>query len=413
MLRAELAAIDAACSRFRPDSEISRLHALGHRHRRWARCSRRPSPSRCGPPSRPTASSTRPSGTPSRALGYDRDFAELDPDGADPLPAPQAAPGWWRVGWDGATVVLPRGVALDLGATAKALSADRIATRAAERDRRRRAREPRRRRPRRPGPRPTDGWRIAVGDDHERRPRRPRARRQHHRGRPRHLQHHPPARGGAAAAPCTTSSTRAPATSPRRAGAPSRSPPATCVDANTASTAAVVLGDAAARLARRPPSPRPSRRPRRRRHHDRGLARGGEPLMEEIALVRQPGLRARLAAAAHRHRRAGLRARHPGEHRGAGSGSRCTRCTATCRCSRWCSWPCTSRRRSSTATCACSGSTPSSRSSSDYHPVWTGLGAVAFDLMIAVLVTSLLRARLSQRLWRRCTSPRTRCGRSR
>ena len=38
-----------------------------------------------------------------RALGYDRDFAELDPDGADPLPAPQAAPGWWRVGWDGAT----------------------------------------------------------------------------------------------------------------------------------------------------------------------------------------------------------------------------------------------------------------------------------------------------------------------
>jgi|SRR3954447_16648756 predicted ferric reductase len=37
---------------------------------------------------------------------------------------------------------------------------------------------------------------------------------------------------------------------------------------------------------------------------------------------------------------------------------------------------------------------------SDYHPVWTGLGAVAFDLMIAVLVTSLLRARLSQRIWR-------------
>jgi methionine sulfoxide reductase heme-binding subunit len=37
---------------------------------------------------------------------------------------------------------------------------------------------------------------------------------------------------------------------------------------------------------------------------------------------------------------------------------------------------------------------------SDYHPVWTGLGAVAFDLMIAVLVTSLLRGRLSQRIWR-------------
>ena len=37
---------------------------------------------------------------------------------------------------------------------------------------------------------------------------------------------------------------------------------------------------------------------------------------------------------------------------------------------------------------------------SHYHPVWTGLGAVAFDLMIAVLVTSLLRGRLSQRIWR-------------
>ena len=28
---------------------------------------------------------------------------------------------------------------------------------------------------------------------------------------------------------------------------------------------------------------------------------------------------------------------------------------------------------------------------SDYHPLWLGLGAIAFDLMIAVLVTSLLR----------------------
>lgn len=37
---------------------------------------------------------------------------------------------------------------------------------------------------------------------------------------------------------------------------------------------------------------------------------------------------------------------------------------------------------------------------SDYHPVWLGLGALAFDLLIAVIVTSLLRARLSQRVWR-------------
>ena len=37
---------------------------------------------------------------------------------------------------------------------------------------------------------------------------------------------------------------------------------------------------------------------------------------------------------------------------------------------------------------------------SDYHPVWLGLGAIAFDLLIAVIVTSLLRARLSHRVWR-------------
>jgi methionine sulfoxide reductase heme-binding subunit len=37
---------------------------------------------------------------------------------------------------------------------------------------------------------------------------------------------------------------------------------------------------------------------------------------------------------------------------------------------------------------------------SDYHPVWIGLGAIAFDLVIAVIVTSLLRGRLSQRIWR-------------
>lgn len=37
---------------------------------------------------------------------------------------------------------------------------------------------------------------------------------------------------------------------------------------------------------------------------------------------------------------------------------------------------------------------------SRYRPVWLGLGAVAFDLLLAVIVTSLLRARLSYRSWR-------------
>ena len=53
-----------------------------------------------------------------------------------------------------------------------------------------------------------------------------------------------------------------------------------------------------------------------------------------------------------------------------------------------------------------------------YRPVWLGLGAVAFDLLLALVVTSLLRARFGYRLWRRalarvrlvagCADPRAR-----
>jgi len=38
---------------------------------------------------------------------------------------------------------------------------------------------------------------------------------------------------------------------------------------------------------------------------------------------------------------------------------------------------------------------------SPYRPVWLGLGAVAFDLLLALVATSLLRARIGYRLWRR------------
>jgi methionine sulfoxide reductase heme-binding subunit len=37
---------------------------------------------------------------------------------------------------------------------------------------------------------------------------------------------------------------------------------------------------------------------------------------------------------------------------------------------------------------------------SAYEPFWLGLGAVAFDLIAALIVTSLMRARLSRRVWR-------------
>ena len=37
---------------------------------------------------------------------------------------------------------------------------------------------------------------------------------------------------------------------------------------------------------------------------------------------------------------------------------------------------------------------------SPYRPVWLGLGAVAFDLLLAIVATSLLRVRIGVRLWR-------------
>lgn len=37
---------------------------------------------------------------------------------------------------------------------------------------------------------------------------------------------------------------------------------------------------------------------------------------------------------------------------------------------------------------------------SAYRPVWVGLGALAFDILIALIVTSLLRARIGPRVWR-------------
>jgi predicted ferric reductase len=37
---------------------------------------------------------------------------------------------------------------------------------------------------------------------------------------------------------------------------------------------------------------------------------------------------------------------------------------------------------------------------SGYEPVWIGLGTLAFDVIIAIVVTSLLRERIPERIWR-------------
>ena len=61
------------------------------------------------------------------ALGYDRDFADLPPTVDAALGTHSAAPGWSVVQLSGRLLDLPKGVSLDLGATAKGLGSDRCA----------------------------------------------------------------------------------------------------------------------------------------------------------------------------------------------------------------------------------------------------------------------------------------------
>jgi thiamine biosynthesis lipoprotein len=167
MLRADLEELDRTCSRFRADSEILGLQ-------RSAGTAVTVSPLladvldaalRAAELSDGLVDPTV--GTSIAAIGYDRDFAAMAAEG--PAVTPTPAPGWWRISWDHRRheILLPRGVALDVGATAKAWAADRAAGRiaatigggvlvslggdlAVA------------------GPAPEGGWRVRVGDDHTR-----------------------------------------------------------------------------------------------------------------------------------------------------------------------------------------------------------------------------------------------------
>lgn len=130
-VREHVEALDRACSRFRPDSELTLVNRAGGR------------PVRVGPlllralrealaAASLTGGIVDPTvGAAMEAVGYDRDFASLPDEGGGPvLGVP--VPGWRTVRLDLElrTVRVPRGVRLDLGATAKALGADLAAARA-------------------------------------------------------------------------------------------------------------------------------------------------------------------------------------------------------------------------------------------------------------------------------------------
>jgi FAD:protein FMN transferase len=122
-----LAGLDAQASRFRADSEISAVHAAGAGHYRisdglaeavgvalaaaaWT-----------GGLSDPTVGSALV------RIGYDRDFAAIEPSSMGNTPDAGPVPGWRAVRLDGNELTVPAGVLLDLGATAKGLGADRAA----------------------------------------------------------------------------------------------------------------------------------------------------------------------------------------------------------------------------------------------------------------------------------------------
>jgi FAD:protein FMN transferase len=163
LLVEELEAIDRSCSRFRPDSELSRVNCAGGRavavSERFLEALRVALRA-----ARLTDGAVDPTvGRAMRAIGYDRDFDSI----SAARTSGAVVPGWQAIELRESemTVRLPAGVELDLGATAKALAADRAAERIG--------------RELRTGvlvslggdistagPGPDGGWQVAIADDH-------------------------------------------------------------------------------------------------------------------------------------------------------------------------------------------------------------------------------------------------------
>lgn len=123
----ELDRLDLQASRFRGDSEISRIHASARRVHAVSR-GLAEAVGVALAAARWTGGRTDPTvGAALAALGYDRDFASIAAGSRARLPAPGPVPGWRHVGLRGRLLRLPAGVRLDLGATGKGLGADRAA----------------------------------------------------------------------------------------------------------------------------------------------------------------------------------------------------------------------------------------------------------------------------------------------
>jgi FAD:protein FMN transferase len=248
LLDAELAAVDLACSRFRADSELSALNAAGGAAMAVSELFAELLGAALRA-ARLTGGDVDPTcGRALTGLGYDRDFAEVRAAGdLAPRLTGSLSPvaGWRSVQLDRSRlhVALEHGAQLDLGATAKAWAADHCAEQVAAQldcgvlvslggDMAA------------AGPAPADGWQVRVTDDHA--------------ALPDAAGQTVTIRSGGLATSSTT--VRAWTVGGRRVhhiinpatGEPARScwrtvsvAAGSCVDANTASTAAIIRGAAA------------------------------------------------------------------------------------------------------------------------------------------------------------------------
>lgn len=145
LLIEELDRVDAAASRFRPDSEVQRLAAAGGRPAAVSALLYAMVNAACEV-AELTGGAVDPTVGPALCrLGYDRDFALVAAGaGAPPQPHPPSEPGpagtgmpiagWWTVELDPRQqrVRVPAGLVLDLGSSGKAFAADRAARHIAE-----------------------------------------------------------------------------------------------------------------------------------------------------------------------------------------------------------------------------------------------------------------------------------------
>jgi thiamine biosynthesis lipoprotein len=129
ILRRELRAIDMACSRFRPDSELAHLNRSSGRPHQISVLLAQALAVALRAAAATDGDVDPTCGRSLVQLGYDRDFADVIRREPGVAAAPRPAGGWQRVELDPVTLTVrvPAGVLLDLGATAKAFAADRAA----------------------------------------------------------------------------------------------------------------------------------------------------------------------------------------------------------------------------------------------------------------------------------------------